>query len=45
MKIEYQHKSNCDLAYMTSFWKENKLVKTKKRTSRRAHGLEDPNVS
>jgi len=24
-------KSNCDLTYMASFWKENQLVKTKKK--------------
>jgi len=28
--VQNQNKSNCDLTYMASFWKENQLVQTKK---------------
>jgi len=31
MKVQDQDKSNCDLAYMASFWRENKLVQTEKK--------------
>jgi hypothetical protein len=29
--IQAQDKSNCDLAYMASSWRENQLVQTKKK--------------
>jgi hypothetical protein len=35
MKVWDQNKSNCDLAYMASFWKENQLVQMKKRKEKR----------
>ncbi len=31
MKVHDQDKSNCDLAYMASFWRENQLVWTTKK--------------
>jgi hypothetical protein len=37
-------KSNCDLAYMVCFWRENQLVPTKKTAYRRAHSLENQSV-
>jgi hypothetical protein len=30
MRVHDQEKSNYDLVYMTSFWRENQLVQTKK---------------
>jgi hypothetical protein len=44
--VQDQDKSNCDLAYMTLFWRENQLVgMKKKRAYRRIHGLEIQSVS
>jgi hypothetical protein len=42
-----QDKSNCDLVYMISFWKENRLVQTKKTHLKEssAHGLENQSVT
>ncbi len=42
-----QDKSNCDLVYMTLFWKENQLVQTKKNNLKEssAHGLENQSAT
>jgi hypothetical protein len=32
MKVQDQDKSNYDLTYMASFWKENQLIQTKKKS-------------
>jgi hypothetical protein len=32
MRVKDQDKSNCDLAYMTSFCTENQLVQTRKKS-------------
>jgi hypothetical protein len=32
--VQNQNKSNYDLTYMASFWKENQLVQTKKISSK-----------
>jgi hypothetical protein len=46
MKVWDQNKSNCDLTYMASFWRENQLVQTQKRKKRlKEHGLEKQNVN
>ncbi len=34
MKVQDQDKSNCDLAYMTSLWKEKKLVQSQKQNKK-----------
>jgi hypothetical protein len=31
MRVQDQDKSNCDFAYMASFWRKNQLVQTKKK--------------
>ncbi len=38
-------KSNCDLVYMASFWRETNWFGPKKRALRRAHGLENQSVA
>jgi hypothetical protein len=35
-------KSNCDLAYVTSFWRENQLVQTKKNSLKESSWFREP---
>jgi hypothetical protein len=43
MRVKDQDKSNCDLAYMTSFWRESQLVQSKKKILKKSSWFGESN--